>query len=201
MGTAVARAPRMSLSRRASTTLAITIGVALVAVLAYHRVTTNDITFTRDAIVGALCALIVYALRCGPLDDAERDAERAPSWMMRPFLALAGFGYTLYLVHEPPLAFLREWIIARPHHRWTPTLAHVAAGIAIVVAIVIYAYAISLVTEAQTDRVRAWLQRRLAAWHPSLAPAARAAHRLAEVATEATEGIAPAPTWQTTAES
>jgi len=182
-----------------SSALTVAIGIALAGVLVHDRLTANGIALSRDAIVGALFALLLYALRCMPHEDRREDRRaasapaHAPSWIARPCLALAGFGYTLYLVHEPPLAFLREWIIARPHHRWTPTGAHLALGAAIVIALVAYAYAISRVTEARTDRVRAWLQRRLAAWHPSLAPAT---HRLAAAA----ERIAPAPTWQTTAE-
>lgn len=198
MGVAVARAPRIRMSRRASAALATLLGVSLAGVLAYHRATTNDITFARDATVGALCALVVYAMRCAP--HHAGDAARTPSRIVRPFLGLAGFGYTLYLVHEPPLAFLREWIVTGPHHRWTPSPVHITAGVAIVTAIVAFAYALSRVTEARTDDVRAWLQHRLAAWHPSLGPATRAAHRIAEAATEASEGIAPAATWQTTAE-
>lgn len=192
MGVAAARAPRIPLSRRASATLAMALGAVLVGVLAWHRATTNDITFARDATVGALCALVIYALRCGPEDAGA--AVRAPARITRAFLALAGFGYTLYLVHEPPLAFLRECIIARPHQRWTPSPVHITIGVAIVAAIVAYAYAISRVTEARTDDVRAWLQRRLAAWHPSFAAGT---HRLAD----ATARTAPAPTWHPTAES
>ena len=173
MGTAVARAPRLRLSGRASSALALALGAALVAVLGYDRLTTNDITLARDATIGALCALVLYAVRCAP----ERDAVREPSRLASPFLALAGFGYTLYLVHEPPLALLREWIIARPQHRWTPSPAHLMASVGIVAMLVSYAYLLSLVTEARTDDVRAWVQRRLGASRPS-----------------------PTPTWQTLAE-
>lgn len=201
MGTAVARAPRLRLSPRAAAALALGLGVALVGVLAYDRVATDHIAFATDALVGALLALALYALRCTrgtsePGALAAQPAAQPPSRVARPFLALAGFGYTLYLVHEPPLALLREWIIARPHHRWAPSPAHLALGAAIVMALVAYAYALSRVTEARTDHVRAWLQYRLASLHPSLAPAARAAQRVAE----ATEGFTPSPTWQTLSE-
>lgn len=195
IGTAVARMPRLRLSRRASVRLAGAFGVALVGVLAFHRITTNDITFARDATAGGLCALVLYALRCAP-DDASDDASergdesaRVPSRLAAPFIGIAGFSYTLYLVHEPPLALLREWIIARPHLRWTPTPVHLAVGAAVVVVLFVYGYALSRVTEAHTRRVRAWLQRRLETLHPSLAPAARVA-RIAPA-------IAPTPTWQT----
>lgn len=195
MGTVAARTPRLRISRMTGRVLSSGISVGLAVVLVRDRLLTNDIALSRDLIVGALFALLLYALRCVPHD--ERVVTSDGSRLTRPLVALAGFGYTLYLVHEPPLALLREWIIARPHHRWTPSLAHLAAGAAIVAAIVCYAWGVSRLTEARTDDVRAWLRRRLAAWHPSLAPAARAAHRLVE----ATEGIAPAGTWQTTADS
>lgn len=199
MGTAVARAPRLRLSCRMSSALALAMGVALAGALAYQRVTTNDITFVRDATIGALCALALYALRCAPArahagaHAGAHDAADVPSRLSAPFVALAGFGYTLYLVHEPPLALLREWIVAGPRHRWTPSPAHLASGLGIVILLVVYASVLASVTEARTDDVRAWLQRRLRALHPSLAPATRAAHRIGEAA----EGITPAPTWQT----
>lgn len=198
MGTVVARAPRLALSRRVAAALAAAVTLALVGVLAHDRVTSNDVALARDVVVGALFALVLYAMRCFP--EWSDAAARAPSRIAAPFLSLAGFGYTLYLVHEPPLALLRVWIIAGPHHRWTPTVAHVAAAAGIVAGIVVYAYALSRVTEARTDRVRAWAQRWLSAWHPSFTPAtaraAHAAHRLVEAA----EGISPAGTWQTGAE-
>lgn len=176
MGAAVARAPRARLSRRVSVALASVLAIALTGVLVRDRLTVNDVALARDVVVGALFSLTLYALRCIP----ERDevTEREPRGLSAPFLALAGFGYTLYLVHEPPLALLRVWIIAGPHHRWTPSVSHLADGAAIVVAIVAYAYAISRVTEARTDRVRAWAQRHL----PFAPPALGRRERTVEIA-------------------
>jgi peptidoglycan/LPS O-acetylase OafA/YrhL len=166
MGAAVARAPRLRLSRRVAVALATVAALALAAVLVHDRLTANDVALARDVVVGALFSLVLYALRCIPeretADSIDDEATgRAPSRLAAPFLALAGFGYTLYLVHEPPLALLRVWIIAGPHHRWTPSVSHLAAAAAIVVAIVAYAYALARVTEARTDRVRAWAVRHL----------------------------------------
>lgn len=160
MGTVVARAPRHALPRRVARTLVLALALALAGVLAYDRATANDVALARDLVVGALFALMLYAMRCVP---ERADLARAPSRLTAPFLWLAGFGYTLYLVHEPPLALLRVWIIAAPHHRWIPSVSHLAAAAAIVAAIVAYAYALSRVTEARTDQLRAWVQRAAAA--------------------------------------
>ncbi len=67
--------------------------------------------------------------------------------------ALAGCSYTIYLVHYPLLVFLHAWLIRSS--RWVPDAPHLLAAFAIFVAVLaLYAYPVSLVTEAHTERVR-----------------------------------------------
>ncbi len=67
---------------------------------------------------------------------------------------LAGFSYTLYLVHFPALLFLYAWLRSRSWTRWQPDLAHLIACIGILAGVVAYAWLISLLTERHTDTVR-----------------------------------------------
>jgi peptidoglycan/LPS O-acetylase OafA/YrhL len=74
--------------------------------------------------------------------------------------ALAGCSYTLYLVHYPPLIFLNAWLIRSS--RWDPTPFRILASVLIAAAVLIfYAYPLSKLTEAHTDRIRDLLGRAL----------------------------------------
>jgi peptidoglycan/LPS O-acetylase OafA/YrhL len=69
---------------------------------------------------------------------------------------LAGFSYSLYVLHFPLLLFLRAWMV--PLQRWQPDAAHVARGLAIGVATLAFAWLVSLVTENKTRAVRNWMK-------------------------------------------
>jgi peptidoglycan/LPS O-acetylase OafA/YrhL len=69
---------------------------------------------------------------------------------------LAGFSYSLYVLHFPFLLFLRAWIV--PSQRWQPDAAHLALGIVIGVATLGFAWLVSLVTENKTRVARQWLR-------------------------------------------
>lgn len=66
---------------------------------------------------------------------------------------LAGFSYTLYVVHLPALVFVSAWIV--PHRRWQPDAVHVAMVAAIGICALAYAFAIARLTEYRTDAIRA----------------------------------------------
>lgn len=96
-------------------------------------------------------------------DDSESDEPRPPlaaekreavEHAARLAKTLAGFSYTLYLVHLPPLVFGAAAISAAGGGRWQPGLGHLAFGTAIALAILGYAFALSRVTEARTDAIR-----------------------------------------------
>jgi peptidoglycan/LPS O-acetylase OafA/YrhL len=68
---------------------------------------------------------------------------------------LAGFSYSLYVLHFPLLLFFRAWWA--PSHRWQPDMTHLFYG-AIVGAISLgFAWLVSVFTEKQTHFVRDWM--------------------------------------------
>jgi peptidoglycan/LPS O-acetylase OafA/YrhL len=69
---------------------------------------------------------------------------------------LAGFSYSLYVLHFPLLLFLRAWLV--PLQRWQPDAAHLARGAAIGVATLAFAWLVSLFTENKTRAVRGWMR-------------------------------------------
>ncbi|MEO8737922.1 MAG: acyltransferase [Edaphobacter sp.] len=72
----------------------------------------------------------------------------------------ARFSYTLYIVHLPALLLMTALFVGR--RLWSPTdMHHDALALAILFALVVYAYLIASVTEFRTDRVRSWVERNL----------------------------------------
>ncbi len=69
---------------------------------------------------------------------------------------LAGFSYSLYVLHFPFLLILRAWIV--PPQRWQPDMAHLALGIVIGVATLGFAWLVSLFTENKTRVARQWMR-------------------------------------------
>jgi peptidoglycan/LPS O-acetylase OafA/YrhL len=65
---------------------------------------------------------------------------------------LAGFSYTLYLVHLPLLVFIKAMVL--PHDRWPVNYGALSAGCLILLVILGYAWVVSQLTEARTESVR-----------------------------------------------
>jgi peptidoglycan/LPS O-acetylase OafA/YrhL len=65
---------------------------------------------------------------------------------------LAGFSYSLYVLHFPFLFFFRSWLV--PKERWQPAPLHLLCAAAVGVGSLLYAWLISRITEAKTDVAR-----------------------------------------------
>lgn len=153
LGCAVWAAPEWSLlsrlwPRRAA---AVVTAVGVLAALATVRLG-REWMVVADALLGVSFALLLYVLKHDRRPTAYPAARRVSA-------GLADFSYTLYLVHLPPLVFLRACLTYET--AWAPTPAAWVKLFLIVAGVVVYAYLLSLVTERQTDRVRRWLDGRL----------------------------------------
>jgi peptidoglycan/LPS O-acetylase OafA/YrhL len=103
-----------------------------------------------DLEVGFAFTLFLFAV----LQIAVR---RNPSPYSRVVHRFAGFSYSLYVLHFPFLLFFRTWLV--PVERWSPTPANLLCAASIGVGSLLFAWLVSLVTEAKTDVVRAKLNR------------------------------------------
>jgi len=65
---------------------------------------------------------------------------------------MAGFSYSLYVLHLPPLAFIRACLIQDA--RWQPDFLHLSLWLVVCAAVILYSYLFSLVTEAKTESIR-----------------------------------------------
>jgi peptidoglycan/LPS O-acetylase OafA/YrhL len=95
--------------------------------------------------------LLVLLSAVGPADPQ--------SFFTRFSRALARFSYTLYVVHLPFILCLTALILGV--QRFVPDIAHVAAGLAILVVSLAYAWLIASATEFHTDQVRHWIEARI----------------------------------------
>ena len=105
-----------------------------------------------DYVNGILFALVLYFL-------IHNQSPEKPGPYSRVSRTLAGFSYTLYLVHLPLLVFLRAALVREVP--WRVNLGSIGWTIAISLGCVTYAYLISQFTEAKTNTVRNLVMARL----------------------------------------
>lgn len=105
-----------------------------------------------DFVLAIFFGFFLYAI----LQDRSRNTSELYKKVSHK---IAGFSYTLYLVHLPLLVFCNSLLLK--DQRWQPEAFNLSIGLGIFVFVIIYAYLISLVTEAQTEKVRSKLAKRL----------------------------------------
>jgi peptidoglycan/LPS O-acetylase OafA/YrhL len=69
---------------------------------------------------------------------------------------MAGFSYSLYVLHFPLLLFLRAWLA--PQQRWQPDAKHLAYGTIVGTTVLSFAWLMSTFTESKTHIARKWMR-------------------------------------------
>lgn len=72
----------------------------------------------------------------------------------------ADFSYSLYLVHVPFITFIYALLLKLGFHKWEPSLKNILLGSLIVILAMIYAWFISIFTEAKTTNVKRVLNKK-----------------------------------------
>jgi peptidoglycan/LPS O-acetylase OafA/YrhL len=103
-----------------------------------------------DLEVGFVFTLFLFAV----LQIAVRRNPSPYSALVHRF---AGFSYSLYVLHFPFVLFFRTWLV--PVERWQPTPARLLCAASIGAGSLLFAWLVSLVTEAKTDVARVQLSR------------------------------------------
>jgi peptidoglycan/LPS O-acetylase OafA/YrhL len=101
-----------------------------------------------DFIIGGGAALALYAM----LHNHAPSREGLYSALAK---CLAGFSFSLYVLHLPFLVFLRSCLTY--DHGWPPDVRHWLYSMGLMAAVMLYAFFVSLITEANTDRTRNWI--------------------------------------------
>ncbi len=159
LGIAAVRAPRFRLSSIRGSWLVIAAFMVFAVTTALERTIMNVISLRGDLAVGVGFALLLYCALCR---DSSEPVAVGTLRLSGTWKRFAGFSYTLYLFHQPPLAFANAWLSYTHHSRWQPTAPHVATMFGVIAAIVLYSYFGSRVTEAHTDDLRSALAYRYA---------------------------------------
>lgn len=105
-------------------------------------------SFWSDLAVGAACGAFLLAMLRVEFGGAGRYADVAHT--------LAGFSYSLYLLHFPFLLFLRTWLITGT--RWQPDFLHLLCGASLGATAILYAWLTASLTEGNTRAVRGWIK-------------------------------------------
>jgi peptidoglycan/LPS O-acetylase OafA/YrhL len=103
----------------------------------------------NDLAIGVAFGLVLFAVL-----QIEAGAENQLYRRIAHFLA--GFSYSLYVLHFPFLLFLRYWLV--PEQKWQPDLTHLFYAVIVGSAALIFAWLVSTLTEAKTPVVRHWLK-------------------------------------------
>ena len=160
LGTLLFKIPSHRLERHSKnvTTWISLIVLVLTAIIARRWIASSVFA---DYLVACLCMCFLYVLVRTDSSVETAPAKSTNQRLHKRFWArFAGFSYTLYLVHLPPLVFVHAWLYARGIARWQPDAQHLLLAGVLSVATVVYAYVISLGTEARTDSLRRWLEER-----------------------------------------
>jgi peptidoglycan/LPS O-acetylase OafA/YrhL len=142
LGAAINFAPQTS-GRRAQLWIGIAT-LALLSVLAAIRFI--DLTrYLQDLAVGVASASLVFAFLCSRTPSRSRLYSRTVG-------KLAGFSYSLYLVHLPALIFFSAWLV--PRGRWQPDAFHIAIVASLGICALAYSIFVARLTEYRTAAVR-----------------------------------------------
>jgi peptidoglycan/LPS O-acetylase OafA/YrhL len=110
-------------------------------------------TLAQDYVFGAITFLFFWVILSAREPVGDSPANRLARQTAR-------FSYTLYVVHIPLLLLLTAWLVG--DRVGSPTdPRHDALALAVLAALMVYAYLVASITEFRTDRIRAWLERRL----------------------------------------
>jgi peptidoglycan/LPS O-acetylase OafA/YrhL len=102
-----------------------------------------------DLVVGIAFSLFLFGV-------LQMDIGTGRGFYPRTAHTIAGFSYSLYVLHFPFLLLLRAWMVPPP--RWQPDVEHLGYGAIIGTVTISLAWFISLFTENKTRVVRQWMR-------------------------------------------
>ncbi|KYC36853.1 hypothetical protein WA1_45160 [Scytonema hofmannii PCC 7110] len=112
-------------------------------------------SYLSDFILAIVTAILIYSLL---QDNRKQPVDSHAFWYSYKIISqkLAGFSYTLYLVHMPILVFINACLLKET--RWQPDTFHLLVGLILLLLVLGYAFSISLFTEAKTEKLRDFLK-------------------------------------------
>jgi peptidoglycan/LPS O-acetylase OafA/YrhL len=86
----------------------------------------------------------------------QTDIPTGHGFYPRTAHTIAGFSYSLYVLHFPFLLLLRAWMVPPP--RWQPDVAHLVYGAIVGTVTISLAWFVSIFTENNTHVMRKWMR-------------------------------------------
>ena len=114
----------------------------------------NSHFFKLDYLVGLFTAALIW------LALSARGPANPRSLLTRVSRRLAGFSYSLYVVHYPLLAFAAA-LLVRGASPWKPDPEHLLFCALLICIAIAYGWLIASLTEFHNDAVRDWAERRI----------------------------------------
>jgi peptidoglycan/LPS O-acetylase OafA/YrhL len=145
--------------KRVNSFILLTFMLFIGSLLLLHRLPPY-VSILHEFALGATFAGFMYAL----LHKKENQKNTRQDQTAKN---LAGFSYTLYLVHYPPLIFFQAWLYSTGY--WSPGRDQFGLLIITFLVLLTYAYLLSRITEAKT----AILYQKLHGWLIKFQPAPR----------------------------
>jgi peptidoglycan/LPS O-acetylase OafA/YrhL len=126
--------------------------------------------FLSDVVVAATFAILVWILDSSQRSRRDSSNPESVSISAGPVArdmgedevssrfgsvsrSIAGFSYSLYVVHLPLLVFLVAWYRSTGGDRWQPSLTNLLTASALSLLVISYAWGFSRITERNTTRV------------------------------------------------
>lgn len=131
---------------------ALTMALSILAILFFllslvlERLRLIESQFSNDLLIGITFSIFMYTI----LNFRREPTSKVYSYVTS---RLAGFAYTLYLVHFPVVEFLANSVF-KVKKSWNFDFLHMCYGILIMASILVYAITVWYFTEAKTRRVR-----------------------------------------------
>jgi peptidoglycan/LPS O-acetylase OafA/YrhL len=111
--------------------------------------TGNSAVFGSDLAVGISFSLFLFGV-------LQMDIGTGRGFYPRAAHAIAGFSYSLYVLHFPLLLLLRAWMV--PPQRWQPDVTHLCYGAIVGAVTISFAWLMSIFTESKTRVARQWMR-------------------------------------------
>lgn len=111
-------------------------------------------SYAEDFLVALAFSCLVYAMKL-----AFGGELAVVPWLKRWSASLAGYSYSLYLVHFPLLVFMHALVYDRSPEKWLPTAGHILQASGLFAGVLFYSWCVSFLTERRTKNVRDWLER------------------------------------------
>ncbi|KRS21175.1 hypothetical protein AAY72_10000 [Alishewanella sp. WH16-1] len=105
----------------------------------------------ENGLLSRIYVAIPFLLFCFAIIRSDRELIK-PDYYAKQAQTLAGFSYTLYVIHTPLLSFIRGWLIHDSGY-WRVTVKNILIFFIIILFITLIAYLLAKISENHTQKI------------------------------------------------